>query len=109
MAGYVYGNFGEKAVLALRYIAEHTPFGQAKAWNGNVQQLEQCLGITRPQAMARLQELTGTDSIQATRLLWDSYSPHLYVWIPFAVIGLMAAVALWIFGRMAKRWSDMNA
>ncbi len=109
MAGYVYGNFGEKAVLALRYIAEHTPFGQAKAWNGNVQQLEQCLGITRPQAMARLQELTGTDSIQATRLLWDSYSPHLYVWIPFAVIGLAAAVALWIFGRMAKRWSDMNA
>ena len=34
---------------------------------------------------------------------------QLVLWVPFAVIGVFAAVALWIFGRMAKRWSDMNA
>ncbi|MBI5690413.1 MAG: MFS transporter [Verrucomicrobia bacterium] len=108
IAGYVYGRFGEKAVLALRYIAEHTPFGQGKGWNGDVGTLESTLGLKRTAAMAKLQELTGQDSVAATQLLWDTYHPH-YVWIPFAVIGAVAAVALWIFGRMAKRWADMNA
>ncbi|MCY2989049.1 MAG: MFS transporter [Planctomycetota bacterium] len=28
LGGYVYGHFGEKAVLALRYLAERTPYGQ---------------------------------------------------------------------------------
>jgi hypothetical protein len=31
------------------------------------------------------------------------------VWIPFALIGVVAAVGLWVFNRRAKRWSDMNA
>jgi len=109
IAGYLYGHFGEKAVLALRYIAEHTPFGQARAWDGNVQSLEAVLGVSRTQAMAQLQELTGLDSVAATQLLWNHYHPELKVWIPFAVIGLISAAALWVFGRMARRWSDMNA
>ena len=108
IAGYVYGRFGEKAVLALRYIAEHTPFGQGRGWNGDVATLETALGLKRMGAMAKLQELTGQDSVAVTRLLWDTYHPH-YVWLPFAAIGLVAAVALWIFGRMAKKWADMNA
>jgi predicted MFS family arabinose efflux permease len=108
IAGYVYGRFGEKAVLALRYIAEHTPFGQGKGWNGDVATLEATLGLKRTAAMTRLQELTGQDSIALTQLLWDTYHPH-YVWIPFALIGIVAAFGLWIFGRMAKRWADMNA
>lgn len=109
MAGYIYGNYGEKAVLALRYIAEHTPLGKATGWNGEIATLESTLGVTRPQAMAKLQELTQLDSVGATRLLWDTYSPHVHVWVPFAVIGVFAGIALWVFGRMAKRWSDMNA
>ncbi len=56
IAGYVYGQYGEKAVLALRYIAEHTPLGQAKAWNGEVASLEATLGLQRSGAMARLQD-----------------------------------------------------
>ncbi len=59
--------------------------------------------------MARLVEVTGMDAPAATQALWDAYSPQLYVWIPFACVGAMAALALWIFGRMARRWSDMNA
>lgn len=108
IAGYVYGRFGEKAVLALRYIAEHTPFGQGRGWDGDVATLETALGLKRMAAMAKLQELTGQDAIGATQMLWNTYHPH-YVWIPFALIGVVAAVGLWIFGRMAKRWADMNA
>jgi MFS family permease len=108
IAGYFYGRYGEKAVLALRYIAEHTPFGQTKNWDGNTSTLESTLGIKLTGAMAKLQELTGADSVAATKLLWDTYHPH-YVWLPFAAVGVLAAVGLWIFGRMAKKWADMNA
>jgi dipeptide/tripeptide permease len=109
IAGYVYGQFGEKAGLALRYLVEKTPLGEGRAWDGKVASLEQTLGISRTEAMLKLQEVTGLDAIDATRLLWDTYHPQLYVWIPFAAVGVVAAVALWIFGRMAKKWADMNA
>jgi hypothetical protein len=59
--------------------------------------------------MLKLQEVTGLDPVAATRLLWDTYQPQVHVWIPFALIGVAAAIALWIFGRMARRWHDMNA
>jgi proton-dependent oligopeptide transporter, POT family len=109
IAGYVYGHYGEKAVLALRYLAERTAWGQARHWDGQVATLETVLDVTRTQAMAKLVEITGLDQSAATRLLWDTYSPQIYVWIPFALVGVLAAVALWAFGRQARRWSDMNA
>ena len=108
IAGLVYGRFGEKATLALRYLAEQTPFGAAKTWNGDVASLESTLGVKRTEAMAKLQEITGLDAVAATQRLWETYHPH-YVWIPFALIGVLAAVALWIFGRMARKWQDMDA
>jgi MFS family permease len=108
IAGYFYGRYGEKAVLALKYIAQHTPFGQGKSWDGSVGSLETVLQIKRPDAMAKLQELTGLDPSAATQLLWETYHPH-YVWLPFAVIGVLAAISLYVFGRMARKWSDMNA
>jgi hypothetical protein len=59
--------------------------------------------------MVRLQQATGLDSIAATRLLWDTYHPNARVWVPFALIGVVSAIALWIFGRLARKWSDMDA
>lgn len=109
LAGHVYGHYGEKAVLALRYLAERTAFGADKGWNGDVATLEKVLGVRRTAAMQKLQEVSGLDPVDATRLLWDTYHPQLHVWIPFALIGVVAAVALWAFGRRARRWSDMNA
>ena len=109
IAGDVYGHFGEKAVLALRYLAEKTPLGNDLKWNGDVATLETLLGIKRTAAMAKLTEVTGLDPGAATRLLWDTYSPQYHVWLPFAAIGILSAIALWIFGRMAKRWNDLNA
>jgi dipeptide/tripeptide permease len=109
VAGYLYGHYGEKATLALRYLAEKTPLGQGLAWNGDVTALETVLNVKRTEAMLKLQEVTGLDPVTATQKLWDTYHPHLHVWIPFALIGVLAAFSLWIFGRLAKRWSDMNA
>ncbi|OGR03585.1 MAG: hypothetical protein A2284_10895 [Deltaproteobacteria bacterium RIFOXYA12_FULL_61_11] len=109
MAGYVYGHFGEKAVLALRYLAEKTPFGQGKAWNGDITTLEATLGVSRMEAMVKFQEVTGLDAVASTQLLWDTYSPQFSVWLPFAAIGIASAIALAVFGQYAKRWSDMNA
>jgi MFS family permease len=45
----------------------------------------------------------------ATDQLWAKYHPQYKVWIPFASIGVVAAIALGIFGQLAKRWKDMNA
>ena len=81
IAGLVYGHYGEKAVLALRYLAEKTPFGAGKNWNGDVATLEATLGVKRTEAMLKLQEVTGLDAVAATQTLWDTYSPH-YIWIP---------------------------
>jgi len=108
LAGLIYGRFGEKAVLALRYLAEHTPFGADKNWSGDAATLEAALGVRRTEAMRKLQEATGLDPAAATQLLWDTYSPQ-YLWIPFVLIGIAATGALWIFTQRAKRWADMNA
>jgi MFS family permease len=108
LAGLVYQRFGEKANLALRFLAEHTPFGTGKNWDGKVTTLEATLGVKRTEAMAKLQEVTGLDPMAATQMLWDTYHPHL-IWLPFAAIGVLAAIALFIFGRMARKWNDMNA
>ncbi|MBN1826545.1 MAG: MFS transporter [Candidatus Eisenbacteria bacterium] len=109
MAGYLYGNYGEKATLALKYIAEKGLVPGAGKWNGEIATLEEAVGIARTDAMARFQELTGVDAVQGTQLLWDTYRPHVHVWIPFACIGVAAIAALVIFSQMAKRWSDMDA
>ncbi len=109
VAGHIYGTYGEKANLALKYMAEHTPFGAGKGWDGSMASLESTLGVTRPEAFTKLQEVTGLDPMAATQLLWDTYDPHLHVWLPFAAIGVFAFLALAVFGQLAKRWKDMDA
>lgn len=108
LAGWIYGDYGEKANLALRYLAEKTDFGAGKNWNGDMSTLETTLGVPRTEAMVKLQEVTGFNAVEATQMLWNTYSPQ-YIWIPFALIGVVAAIGLLIFGQMAKRWKDMNA
>lgn len=105
IAGEVYGHYGEKATLALRYLVERTPDA---VWT-NAAEAEKLLGVARPQAMAELMKVTSLDSVAATNLLWNTYNPQYYVWLPFAAIGVISAIALVIFAQMAKRWKDMNA
>lgn len=107
LGGYLYGNFGEKAVLALKYIAQHTEVGANSGWDGATSSLEASLGISRTEAFASLQQMLGQSATDVTNLLWNTYHPH-YVWIPFAAVGVLATAALWVFSRMSKRWADMD-
>lgn len=109
LGGWLYHHYGEKAILAQRYLMEHTPLGAGRPWGGDAGSLEQALGVSRVEAFARLQSVLGQSAADATRTLWNTYHPQYFVWIPFATIGALAIVALAIYGRMARRWADMNA
>ncbi|UCC29409.1 MAG: MFS transporter [Phycisphaerales bacterium] len=109
IAGKIYNRVGEKATLALKYLMEETPFAEGKTWDGSVHTLEEAVGVPRTEAFAKLQEVLGVDGPTAARILWDTYDPQYKVWIPFAAVGVAAAIALAIYGRLAKRWADMNA
>jgi MFS family permease len=110
ITGFLYGNYGEKAVLAQKYLAEKTDWLKAKnlgAWNGQVADLGKALGVERPEAFQTLVEYTGNDPVAMTNILWDTYQPYV-VWYPIAAIGLVSTIALVVFAQMAKRWNDMN-
>jgi hypothetical protein len=62
----------------------------------------------RSQAFARLTETLGQTPGEVTRLLWDKYDPS-WVWTPFAIAGIIASVAMYIYIRLARRWDDVNA
>ena len=62
LQGYVYGNFGEKAVLAQKYLAEHTDFTGGRGWDGDIAQLDAATGVPRTEAFLKLQEVTGLDA-----------------------------------------------
>jgi len=109
MQGYFYGNFGEKAVLAQKYLAEHTDFTGGKIWDGKVSSLDSLLDVARTDAFVKMCEVTGLDATACTELLWNTYNPQYKVWIPFAGIGVFAIFALVIYARLAQRWNDMNA
>ena len=97
-------------MLALKYLAEHAP-AAGDRWNGDGRHARaRPSGVTRTEAFARsCRRSPASTRRQATRLLWDTYQPQYAVWLPFAAIGVAAVIALAIFGRMARRWSDMNA
>jgi POT family proton-dependent oligopeptide transporter len=88
LGGLAYERAGEKAGLALRYLSQ-------------VLQVHDL--PDRSQAFATLTQMLGQTPAQTTRLLWEMYDPS-RVWTPFAVAGLVAAVALFVFNRFAKRW-----
>ena len=109
LAGALYAEKGEKAVLAMRYLAERTPFGAAKgSWDGNVASLPSFLGIEHTAAFAKLTAELGQDPNQVNQLLWDTYHPY-QVWFPFAAVGFAALLGTLVFARMSRRWADMDA
>lgn len=108
IAGALYGAQGEKATLALRYLAEKTDFVQGKgAWNGEVSSLVDYVGIPRTAAMQTLTTVLQQDARAANQLLWDTYRPF-QVWYPFAAIGLCSLVGMLVFSRMSRRWKDLD-
>jgi MFS family permease len=82
---------------------------KVKDWSQTPEQAAQLLQMNPLEAWARAAAEINEAPRKATKLLWDKYDPQYKVWIPFAAIGVVATIALGIFGQMAKRWKDMNA
>ena len=80
-----------------------------KDWCATPEQARLVLRLNPYEARARAgAEMAGAGNT-ATATLWREYNPQYHVWLPFAAIGVVATIALAIFGQMAKRWKDMNA
>ncbi len=109
IAGIVYDRFGEKASLALRHLQSLNHTGAGFAPEKLTNALEKSVGVPRTEAVAELSKVLGKTPTEVTQFLWDTYTPQYYVWIPFAAIGVLCAIALYIYGQMAKKWNDMNA
>ncbi|MBT3224148.1 MAG: hypothetical protein HN348_34200, partial [Proteobacteria bacterium] len=79
----------------------------AKSWTAK--EVAAVLELNPHEARARASIEAADAHMTTTKLLWTKYLPQYKVWIPFAIIGVLATIALGVFGQMAKRWKDMNA
>jgi MFS family permease len=88
LGGQTYDQLGDKANLALNYLRDNY----------------QILNVSRTDAMQKLCEVTGKDYSTVTNLLWSIYHPG-ELWYRFAAIGVVSAIAMFIYGRwVAKRF-----
>jgi len=94
-------------------LAEHPDVIQEalsqRDWSREPDLARQLLRLGYYEARSRLSVEVAESRLAVTRQLWESYGPQFRVWIPFAAVGVVATIALAIFGQMAKRWADMNA
>ncbi len=81
----------------------------AKDWAAAPDQIPALLRLNPSEARAQAAAEINRAGQRATQMLWEKYDPQYHVWVPFAVIGVIASIALGVFGQMAKRWKDMNA
>jgi MFS family permease len=88
MGGSIYENAGDKANLAIRYLAENQGITET---------------IARSDAMIKLQEVMGINAIDATNLLWQTYKPF-ELWYPFAAIGFASAIGIYFYSIWAKKY-----
>lgn len=87
LGGQVYDKMGDKANLAVDYLAK----------------TYQITDVARTGAMAKLQEVTGMNAIDATNLLWNQYHPY-KLWYQFAAVGIASAIAMVFYSRWVKKF-----
>jgi hypothetical protein len=92
LGGQIYGKMGDKANLAIRYMSEHLNISD----------------VTRPEAMDRLVEVTGTSHIEATNMLWSMYDPY-KLWIPFVLVGVASAAAMLGYSYWVRKDTGADA
>jgi MFS family permease len=107
LVGSLYGSWGEKANLALRYLAEKTDHHGPGTWDGNFDSLPTFVGVSRNEAATTLAKVLGQDAHAVNQLLWDTYHPA-RIWYAFGAVGLCSLVGIILFARASKRWQDMN-
>ncbi len=107
LAGWQYGKGGEKAVLALKYLAEKTEHHAPGAWDGDVEHLAEFVGVKRPAAFETLASTLGQDANAVTDLLWTTYKPY-HVWYWFSAVGFGSLAGILVFSHVSKRWKDLN-
>ena len=86
-AGHVYDRMGDKANLALDYMAK----------NLNI------TGVDRTEAMNKLVEVTGMSHQEATDMLWAAYKPY-ELWYQFAAIGIASALLMLLYAKWVKKY-----
>ncbi|HQP49826.1 MAG TPA: MFS transporter [Spirochaetota bacterium] len=93
--GTMYGESGEKAALAIRYLSDMLHISALPERNS---------------AFTLLMEKTGLSFHDATVLLWNTYHPW-KVWIPFGAAAVFAALLMLGFGYYVRkyRWTDADA
>ncbi|MBN2563751.1 MAG: MFS transporter [Phycisphaerae bacterium] len=81
----------------------------AKDWTRTPELIPPLLRLNPSEARFLAAAEVNKSPLVTTRLLWNKYHPQYKVWITFAAIGVLAAIALAVFGQKAKKWADMNA
>lgn len=80
-----------------------------KNWVATPEHAARLLKLNPYEARAQAAAEVNKSAQVTTQMLWDKYDPQYWVWLPFAIVGGVASIALGIFGRMSKRWKDMQA
>jgi MFS family permease len=86
-AGHIYDKMGDKANLALDYLAK----------NFNI------TDVSRTDAMNKLVEVTGMSHVDATNMLWSAYDPY-KLWYQFAAIGIASAIGMYLYSLWVKKY-----
>jgi MFS family permease len=97
VGGVAYDRLADKANLALRYLTDH-----------QLVAADVIAKTPRTGAFKALMAATHTDARAATALLWDAYHPYT-VWYGFVAVGLLTAVGMIVYARVAKSWTRENA
>ncbi|MEW5993966.1 MAG: MFS transporter, partial [Candidatus Zixiibacteriota bacterium] len=92
LGGQVYDRMGDKANLALDYLAKNFSITD----------------VSRTQAFDKLTEVTGLNAVDATNLLWNTYDPY-RLWYQFALIGIVSAIGMLLYSHWIKRHAGMDA
>jgi MFS family permease len=107
LAGWQYGRNGEKATLALKYLAEKTDHHAEGTWDGNIDHLAEFVGVKRTAAFETLTSTLGQDANVVNDLLWTTYKPY-QVWYWFSAVGFASLAGIMIFSHVSKRWKDLD-
>ncbi len=89
-AGSIYEKMGDKANLALDYLQTHYDI----------------TGVDRTEAMNKLIEVSNSNAIDVTNMLWQTYDPY-KLWYPFVLVGFASALGMFFYGKWIRKTIDV--